>query len=75
MLYSLYSPGFVLIDYHFWGVLQNYLEDRRLTSIEEAEDEFILYFAAESKELYKCRILKLIERWNELESKGDSVND
>lgn len=61
-----YSPDITPSDYHLFRSLQNFIDEKKLNSLEDCERHLEQFLSEKDKKFWEDGIMKLPERWQEI---------
>ena len=71
LIYLLYPPDIVPLDFHLFQSLQNYLKGKNFNSLEDCKRHLEEFFV-QKKKFWESGIMKLLENWQKVvEQKGE----
>ena len=74
LIQPLYSPDSVTSDFHLFWSLQNSLNGKNFSSLEDCKRHLEQFFAQKHKKCWEDGIMKLPEKWQKVvEQKGEYV--
>ena len=66
LIQLLYSPDTAPSDFQLFQFLQNYLNRKKLNSLEYCERHLYQFFAQKHRKFWEDRIMKLPEKWQKV---------